>query len=285
MSGKLYLVGTPIGNLGDLSPRAAQTLAQVDFVVAEDTRVTLRLLSHLGVKKPLVSYHEHNKRSAGQKVLGRLLSGESCALCSDAGMPCISDPGQEMVAQCSQSGVEVVVIPGPSAAVSALALSGLPAGRFAFEGFLSVKKGSREAHLAALKSEVRTMVFYEAPHKLVSTLRDLSRVLGDRRVALCRELTKLHEEAVRTTLAEAVARYQTTPPRGEFVLVIEGAAPPPEAERCRPEEALALVRRFCEEEGLSLSEGARRAAKESGYKKGELYSLALKAREEAQDKA
>ncbi|MCL2580789.1 MAG: 16S rRNA (cytidine(1402)-2'-O)-methyltransferase, partial [Oscillospiraceae bacterium] len=175
MSGKLYLVGTPIGNLGDLSPRGAETLALVDLIAAEDTRVTLRLLNHLGIKKPLISYHEHNKAAAGAKILARLKAGESCALCSDAGMPCVSDPGQELVALAGEAGIEVAAVPGPSAAVTGLALSGLVCGRFAFEGFLSVKKNSREKHLAAIKLESRTMVFYEAPHKLTATLRDLLR--------------------------------------------------------------------------------------------------------------
>jgi len=274
MSGKLYLVGTPIGNLGDLSPRAAKTLADADFIAAEDTRVTLRLLNHLGLKKPLVSYHEHNKHSAGAKILERLQSGQNCALCSDAGMPCISDPGQELVALCAQNGVEVVAVPGPTAALSALALSGLPGGRFVFEGFLSVKKGSREKHLRALQNEERTMIFYEAPHKLPHTLRDMLAAFGDRNIALCKELTKLYERVERTTLAQAAEHYGQNAARGEYVLVIEGAPPPPTCEKLPAEQALALVAQL-QEDGLSLSEAAKQAAKQSGHKKGELYKLAL----------
>ena len=274
MSGKLYLVGTPIGNLGDLSPRAAKTLAEADFVAAEDTRVTLRLLSHLGLKKSLVSYHDHNKQSAGAKILERLLGGQNCALCSDAGMPCISDPGQELVALCAQNDVEVVVVPGPTAAVSALALSGLPGGRFVFEGFLSVKKGSREKHLRALQNEERTMIFYEAPHKLPYTLRDMLEAFGDRNIAVCKELTKLYERVERTTLAQAVEYYEQNAPRGEYVLVIEGAPPPDACEKLPLEQALALVARL-HGDGLSLSDAAKQAAKQSGHKKGELYKLAL----------
>ncbi|MGI6403481.1 MAG: 16S rRNA (cytidine(1402)-2'-O)-methyltransferase [Oscillospiraceae bacterium] len=272
MAGTLYLVGTPIGNLGDLSPRAAETLEKVDFIAAEDTRVTLKLLAHLGIKKELVSYHEHNRRQRGPQILERLQQGESCALCSDAGMPCISDPGEELVRLCAEQGILVQSVPGPTAAMTALALSGLSAGRFAFEGFLSVKKGSREEHLASLKEEQRTLVFYEAPHKLPATLKDLLRVLGDRKIALCRELTKLYEEVHRTTLAQAVAYYEEHPPRGEFVLVVEGASPLQESQVSR-EEALALVRRFCKE-GMSLSGAAREAARLTGYQKGELYRAA-----------
>ena len=272
--GMLYLVGTPIGNLGDMSPRVAKTLAQVDFVAAEDTRVTLRLLNHLGIKKQLVSYHEHNRNASGDKILARLLAGESCALCSDAGMPCISDPGQDLVELCAQRGVEVIAIPGPTALATALSLSGLPGGRFAFEGFLSIKKGSRESHLAALKDEMRTMIFYEAPHKLAATLRDMLRMLGDRRIALCRELTKLHEEAVRTTLSQAVADCERRPPRGEYVLVVEGAPPPPK-QAPDHDAAMALVREL-RAQGLSLSDAAKAAAKQTGCKKSELYASALR---------
>ena len=274
MSGKLYLVGTPIGNLGDLSPRAAKVLADVDLIAAEDTRVTLRLLNHLGIKKALISYHEHNKHSGGDKIIRRLLDGQSCALCSDAGMPCISDPGQELVRLCSENGIEVVAVPGPTAAISALALSGLPGGRFAFEGFLSVKKGSRESHLRALQSEERTMIFYEAPHKLPGTLRDMLRVFGDRNIALCKEITKLHERVERTTLAQATEYYEQNPARGEYVLVIEGAAPPQPCDEFSQEQALDLLRQL-HEGGLSLSDAAKQAAKQTGYKKGELYKLAL----------
>ncbi len=273
MTGTLYLVGTPIGNLGDLSPRGVEILGSVDFIAAEDTRVTVKLLSHLGIKKELVSYHEHNRQQRGPQILERLLAGESCALCSDAGMPCISDPGEELVRLCGEQGVPVLSVPGPTAAMTALALSGLSTGRFAFEGFLSVKKSSREEHLASLKGEQRTLVFYEAPHKLPATLKDLLRVLGDRKIALCRELTKLYEEVCRTTLAQATAYYQEHSPRGEFVLVVEGAAPGEEAQAVSREEALALVERLCAG-GMSLSAAAKEAARLTGHKKGDLYRAA-----------
>ena len=274
MSGKLYLVGTPIGNLGDLTPRAAATLAEVDFIAAEDTRVTLRLLNHLGLKKTLTSYHEHNKESAGAKIVSRLLTGESCALCTDAGMPCISDPGQELVDLCAQSGLEVVAVPGPSALVTALALSGIGGGRFTFEGFLSVKKGSRQKHLAALKAEERTMIFYEAPHKLPATLEDMLTAFGERKVALCRELTKFHEECARTTLSQAVANCRECSPRGEYVLVVEGAPPPPPEQPINEEEAVVMVRRL-QSDGLSLSQAAKDVGGMTGHKKARLYKLAL----------
>lgn len=272
MAGTLYLVGTPIGNLGDLSPRAAETLAAADFIAAEDTRVSLKLLNHLGLKKPLVSYYEHNRVESGERILSRLLAGESCALVTDAGMPAISDPGQDLVALCAGAGVPVLAVPGPSAVVTAVALSGLPSGRFTFEGFLSVAKKSRFEHLESLKAEKRTMVFYEAPHKLRATLRDMLDCWGDRELALCRELTKLHEETVRTTLAAACAYYEENEPRGEYVLVIRGAE---EEERTlSPEEALALVREL-QEEGSSLKDAVKRVAADHGLSKNELYQRAI----------
>ena len=213
MAGILYLVPTPIGNLNDISPRCAQTLAEADFIAAEDTRVSLKLLNHLEIKKSLVSYHEHNKAESGSKILVRLLAGETCALVTDAGSPAISDPGEDLVRLCAENGVTVCAIPGPCALVTALSISGLPTGRFTFEGFLSVNKKSRQEHLAGLKDETRTMIFYEAPHKLLATLRDLTAAFGeDRRISLCRELTKLHEEVRRMTLGEASAYYEETPP-------------------------------------------------------------------------
>ena len=226
MSGTLYLVATPIGNLGDFSPRAAETLGAVDFIAAEDTRVSVKLLNHFQIKKPLVSYHEHNHAAAGQAILQRLLAGESCALVTDAGTPAISDPGEDLVRLCAENGVEVLSIPGCCAAVNALAVSGLPTGRFTFEGFITVNKKSRRERLDSLKNEERTMIFHEAPHKLRATLEDLRETFGpDRRVALCRELTKLHEETVRTTLGEAAAYYQENTPKGEYVLVVAGSPP------------------------------------------------------------
>ena len=275
MPGKLCLVGTPIGNLGDMSPRALRALEEADFIAAEDTRVTLKLLNHFNIKKPLVSYYEHNARSAGERILERILAGESCALVTDAGMPSVSDPGEDLAARCAGAGVELTAVPGPCAAVTALALSALPAGRFCFEGFLSTSGRSRREHLESLKGERRTMVFYEAPHKLVKTLEDLCAAFGPgRRIALCREMTKLHEEVVRSTLGEAAALYAETPPRGEFVLVVEGTA---EAKtEFGREEALALVERR-RAEGMSLKEACRLTAEETGIKKNELYQWALNA--------
>ena len=275
MAGTLYLVPTPIGNLGDISPRMADTLAQADFIAAEDTRVTVKLLNHLGLKKPMVTYHRHNTAASGQAVLDRLLAGESCALVTDAGMPAISDPGEEMVALCAAAGVPVVPIPGPCARVTALAASGQPTGRFTFEGFLAMNKKNRRAHLESLRGEERTMIFYEAPHKLVATLRDLADTFGrEREISLCRELTKLHEEIRRTTLGEAADWYGEETPRGEFVLVVRGAQPEEEGE-CTLEDGLTLAERLREEEGLSLRDAVRQAAKELGLSRNELYRLAV----------
>ena len=271
MSGTLTLVGTPIGNLSDMSPRGVKALRECDFIAAEDTRVTMNLLNHFEIRKPLVSYYEHNKRQRGGEILSRLQAGESAVLVTDAGMPAISDPGEELVALCHDEGIPVTVVPGPSAVVTALALSGLPAGRFTFEGFLSVNKRSRREHLEALRLEQRTMVFYEAPHKLPATLRDMALVLGERRIALVRELTKIHEEVIRTTLPEAAERFSQEAPRGEFVLVIEGAAPVQEPQ-VTLEEAAALARDYAAQ-GTAASEAARRAAAETGHKKGDIYRL------------
>lgn len=270
----LCLVPTPIGNLSDISPRARQALADADFIAAEDTRVALRLLNHLGLKKPLVSYYEHNKEGSGPKIVARILTGQRCALVSDAGSPAISDPGEDLVRLCAEVGIPVTAIPGPCAAITALSISGLPTGRFCFEGFLSTNKKSRQAHLDGLRSETRTMIFYEAPHKLTATLADLSAVFGaERRISLCRELTKLHEEVVRTTLGEAAARYRETPPKGEFVLVVEGAAEAA-AEAVTPEDAVARVQALMAE-GLSKKDAVKQAAKETGTARNALYDLVL----------
>ena len=269
MSGMLVVVGTPIGNLSDMSPRAVAALEQADFIAAEDTRVTLKLLNHFGVKKPMVSYYEHNMRERGEIICARIEAGETCALVSDAGMPAISDPGELLVRACHERGIVVSVVPGPSAVVSALAVSGLPTGRFAFEGFLSMNKKSRRAHLNEVKNERRTMIFYEAPHKLLATLQDMLSVFGDRRIALVRELTKIHEEVVRTTLKQAAERCQQQSPKGEFVLVIEGA-PKEEEAPAALEDALLIARRLIEE-GAALSEAAKQAAIATGRKKGEIY--------------
>lgn len=274
MSGKLMVVGTPIGNLSDFSPRAAETLREADFIAAEDTRVTLKLLNHFGIKKPMVSYFEHNKRERGDVICARIEAGETCALVSDAGMPAISDPGELLVAQCAERGIPVYVVPGPSAVVSALAVSGLPTGRFTFEGFLSVGKKSRREHLEEVRNETRTMIFYEAPHKLSTTLSDMLAAWGDRRIALVRELTKIHEEVIRTTLSEAAARYADGGAKGEFVLVIEGA-PQKEQASFALEDGVAFAKRYMED-GLSASDAARQAAAETGFKKGEIYRAILR---------
>lgn len=275
MSGTLTLVPTPIGNLSDISPRCRQALAEADFIAAEDTRVTLKLLNHLELKKPLVSYYEHNKEFSGKKILERILAGENCAQVSDAGSPAISDPGEDLVRLCAEHGVTVTAIPGPCAAITALSISGLPTGRFTFEGFLSTTKKNRLAHLQSLKNETRTMIFYEAPHKLTATLRDLTEAFGaERRISLCRELTKLHEEVRRTTLGEAVAYYNEQPPRGEFVLIVEGAA---EAQEEMPtmDTALARVKELLAR-GMSKKDAIKQASQETGFPKNTLYDAAMK---------
>ena len=274
MSGTLYLVPTPIGNLGDLSQRIIDTLSQVDFIAAEDTRVSIKILNHLGLKKPLVSYYRHNTETSGPAILERLLAVESCALVTDAGTPAISDPGEELVALCAQAGVEVVAIPGPCALITALAVSGLPTGRFTFEGFLAMNKKNRKKHLDSLMTEERTMIFYEAPHKLLSTLEDLRDTFGpDRRISLCRELTKLHEEVRRTTLGQAVEEYTENAPKGEFVLVVEGS-PEQAAEELTLEEGVRRVLAL-REQGMSMKEAARQVAKDTGLPKNELYQQAV----------
>ena len=274
MSGTLYLVATPIGNLGDFSPRAVETLEAVDFIAAEDTRVSVKLLNHFAIKKPLVSYHEHNHVTAGQAILQRLLAGESCALVTDAGTPAISDPGEDLVRLCAENGVEVLSIPGCCAAVNALAVSGLPTGSFTFEGFLTVNKKSRRERLDSLKTEERTMIFHEAPHKLRTTLDDLCSAFGpERRVALCRELTKLHEETVRTTLGEAAAYYAENAPKGEYVLVVAGAGPA-EAPAVTLEDAVAQVLAL-KEQGMRLKDAAKEVAEHTGLSKNDLYAAAL----------
>lgn len=269
MTGKLLIVGTPIGNLADFSPRGQEALRTADFIAAEDTRVTAKLLNHFAIKKELVSCYEHNERSRSGYICDRIEGGETCALVSDAGMPAISDPGETLAAECAARGIEVLAVPGPSAFTAALAVSGLPTGRFTFEGFLSMNKKSRREHLQELKEERRTMVFYEAPHKLAATLADMLTAWGDRRIALVREITKIHEEAVRTTLSGALDRYGDGSARGEFVLVIEGA-PRPQREQLTEAEAVALAHEYLKE-GKSAAEAAKQAAQASGRKKGEIY--------------
>ncbi len=274
MSGKLYVVGTPIGNLGDMSPHALEVLSEVDFIAAEDTRVTMKLLNHFGISKPMVSYYEHNKLQKTDFITNRLQNGEKCAIVTDAGMPAISDPGEELVRECHEKGVAVESVPGPSALITALAISGMCSGRFCFEGFLSVTKQSRYEHLRQLKREPRTMIFYEAPHKLRATLADMLEYFGDREIALCRELTKLHEEVRRTTLREACEYYEQNTPKGEFVLIIEGAKQDEEIEEITLESAAELARRLMSE-GQSASGAAKEAAAVSGLKKGDIYKLLI----------
>ncbi len=273
MSGKLYVVGTPIGNLSDFSPRAVETLASVDFIAAEDTRVTLKLLNHFEIKKPMVSYFEHNRRERGEIILERIKSGENCAIVTDAGMPAISDPGEDLVDLCLSNGITVESVPGPTAFATAMAMSGLPSGRFTFEGFLSVNKPSRREHLEEIVSERRTMVFYEAPHKLTATLKDLYKYLGDRRIALIKELTKIHETVERTTLSEACEKYSAQTPKGEFVIVIEGSTEPKQKE-VSLDEAVALAKGLIEN-GMAINDAAKEIAKETKLKKGDIYKALL----------
>ncbi|MBD9139866.1 MAG: 16S rRNA (cytidine(1402)-2'-O)-methyltransferase [Clostridiales bacterium] len=275
MAGGLYLVATPIGNLGDFSPRGVETLERADFIAAEDTRVSMKLLNHFGIKKPLVSYHEHNRASAGQTILTRLLAGETCALVTDAGTPAISDPGEDLVRLCGENNIVVEAIPGCCAAICALAVSGLPTGRFTFEGFLPANKKERRTALLRLQGEERTMVFHEAPHKLRATLSDMAEILGDRPVALCRELTKLHEETLRTTLSAAVALYAEREPRGEYVLVVAGAQPMEEP-AVTLEEGVSRVQRL-REDGIKMKEAVRSVAGQTALNKNELYDAVLKA--------
>ena len=275
MAGMLYLVPTPIGNLGDISERCRRTLEEADFIAAEDTRVSLKLLNHLGIRKSLVSYYEHNKTFKGQAIVDRILAGETCALVSDAGSPAISDPGEDLVKQCAEAGITVCAIPGPCAVITALSISGQATGRFCFEGFLSTAKKSRQAHLDSLRKEQRTMIFYEAPHKLVNTLEDMASVFGeDRPISLCRELTKLHEEVVRTTLGEAIEKYNENPPKGEFVLVVAGA-PEEVKEAATADDAAARVAQLMEE-GLSRKDAIKRTAIELDLPKNVVYEAALK---------
>lgn len=270
MSGILYVTGTPIGNLSDLSPRAAKTLGEVDFIAAEDTRVTLKLLNHLGIKKPMVSYYEHNKRERGEVICARIEQGENCAIVTDAGMPCISDPGEDLVKLCEERGIKTIVIPGPSAVISALAVSGLETGRFCFEGFLSVNKKSRSEHLKSLKNERRTMIFYEAPHKLPATLRDLYSTFGDRKLSIVRELTKIHEEVIRTTTGYAAENFADGSVKGELVLVLEGAKEIEAEENYTLNDAVELAKKLIEN-GEKPTSAAKSAAEMTGYKKNEIY--------------
>ncbi|MBQ3133091.1 MAG: 16S rRNA (cytidine(1402)-2'-O)-methyltransferase [Clostridia bacterium] len=270
MSGSLTLIGTPIGNLSDFSPRAVEALKACDAIAAEDTRVTLKLLNHFGIKKPLVSYYEHNKQQRAEPLCARMEAGEHLVLVSDAGMPAISDPGEDLVKECHRRGISVRVVPGPTAMATALAVSGQPTGRFTFEGFLSVTTRTRREHLDSLRNEPRTMVFYEAPHKLLRTLEDLRDAFGaDRGITVVRELTKIHEEILPTTLGEACEHFQQTPPKGEFVLVVAGA-PETAPETVSLEDAVEMARSYVAE-GMRAADAAKRAALETGCRKGEIY--------------
>lgn len=270
--GELFIIGTPIGNLGDMTYRAVQTLKEVDFICAEDTRVTAKLLSYFEIKKPMVSYHRHNCDVVGKQVLDRILNGENCGIVTDAGMPCISDPGEDLVKLCAENGVKIQVVPGPTAVASAVAISGLSTSRFCFEGFLSTTKRLRFEHLASIKNDTRTLVFYEAPHKLIYTLKDMLEYLGDRKISLCRELTKIHEEVFRTTLSQAVEYYSENTPKGEFVLVIEGAKEIVAQETI--EDAFEQVKSLVSK-GMRGADACKQIAKSSGFSKGELYSMLL----------
>ena len=272
MSGKLFVVGTPIGNLSDFSPRAVETLGEVDFIAAEDTRVTLKLLNHFDIKKEMVSYYEHNKRERGEIIANRILAGENCAIVTDAGMPAISDPGEDLVKLCGELGIKVESVPGPTAFATALAVSGMDTGRFTFEGFLSVAKKSRREHLEELKNERRTMVFYEAPHKLVNTLNDFYSAFGDREIALVRELTKIHEEVIKTTLSKAVHLYDDASPKGEFVLIVAGKKN--EEETVTFEKAVDMARALVND-GMSVNEAAKEIAGLTPFKKSDIYKELL----------
>ena len=272
MPGTLYIVGTPIGNLGDFSPRAQETLRTVDFIAAEDTRVTAKILNHFEIRKPLVSYHEHNRKEKGPDILDRLLAGESCALVTDAGMPAISDPGVDLVRLCREHGVPIATVPGPTAVATALAFSGMEVSRFSFEGFLTVNKPNRRKHLEEIRTERKTMVFYEAPHKLAATLHDLYDTLGDRRIAVIKELTKIHEQCEHTTLAGIVGKYDGMKLKGEYVLIIE-AKTEEELAAERPQTDPAALARAYMEQGMRLNDAAKRAAQETGAKKSDIYRI------------
>ncbi len=274
MIGKLYVVGTPIGNLEDFSPRAIRILGEVDFIAAEDTRVTMKLLNRFEITKPLISYFEHNKRERGTQVIDRILTGQNCALVTDAGMPAISDPGEDLVRQAYEAGIAVESVPGPTAFATALSISGFPSGRFCFEGFLSADKKSRTEHLKELKCERRTMIFYEAPHKLLRTLGDMLEILGERDIAVCRELTKIHETVLRTTLSGALQHFNENAPRGEFVLIVAGADSNDSTVDYTVEDAVNLAKKLMEN-GLSASAAAKEAAQTTGIKKNEIYKIML----------
>ena len=265
----LYVVGTPIGNLSDMTPRAIETLESVDFIAAEDTRVTLKLLNHFGIKKPMVSYFEHNKEYRGEIICDRIKGGETCAIVTDAGMPCISDPGELLIKQCEEFGIKTVVVPGPSAVISALCVSGLATGRFCFEGFLSVNKKSRSEHIEALTDETRTMIFYEAPHKLANTLKDFYEAFPDRKLTIARELTKLHEEIIRTTTTKAYEKYSDGSLKGEIVLILEGKEFSKEAQYS-VSDAVEIAKKLIAD-GMKPTDAAKEASKITKIRKNDIY--------------
>lgn len=275
MSGKLYVVGTPIGNLEDITYRAVRILSEVDFICAEDTRVTVKLLNHFDIKKPLLSYHEHSASHVSENIISRLEAGESCAVVTDAGMPCISDPGEDLVRKCRDLDIPVEAVPGPTAMATAAAVCGIPASRFAFEGFLSVTKKQRFAHLKYAAEDTHTLIFYEAPHKLKTTLEDMLKYFGDRRISICRELTKVHEEVMRTTLSEAVEYYETNAPRGEYVLVVEGRTEAVNTEECTIEDAAGIAAGLMEN-GMKMTDACKEAARITGLRKNDIYSAVMK---------
>lgn len=274
MPGKLYVVGTPIGNLEDMTYRAVRILSEVDFICAEDTRVTVKLLNHFDIKKPLLSYHEHSASHVSENIIGRLMDGESCAVVTDAGMPCISDPGEDLVRRCRDLDIPVEAVPGPTAMATAAAVCGIPASRFSFEGFLSVTKKQRFAHLKSVASDTHTLIFYEAPHKLKATLEDMLKYFGDRRVSICRELTKVHEEVMRMTLSEGVKYYTENSPRGEYVLVVEGASEETLKDEYSIEEAAEIAQKLIEN-GTKPSDACKEAAGITGLKKSDIYAAIL----------
>lgn len=270
MAGELFVVGTPIGNLGDFSPRAVETLRTVDFIAAEDTRVSVKLLNYFDIKNKLVAYHEHNRAEKGPSIVERILAGESCALVTDAGMPAISDPGQDLVRLCHESGIKVNTVPGPSAIITALALSGLDVSRFTFEGFLTGNKPKRREHLEEIRTERKTMVFYEAPHKLAATLHDLHTALGNRKIALIKELTKIHENIEFGTLEEFDGKYDDVKLKGEYVIIIEAKSREEIASEEEETDPVELAKSYISE-GFSINEAAKKAAKETGTKKSDIY--------------
>lgn len=274
MSGKLYLCATPIGNLEDITFRVLRTLKEADLIAAEDTRHSLQLLNHFEIKKPLLSYHEHSAAHVSENIIERLQNGESCAVVTDAGMPCISDPGEDLVRMCRDLDIPVEAVPGPTAMATAAAVCGIPASRFAFEGFLSVTKKQRFAHLKSVAADTHTLIFYEAPHKLRTTLEDMLKYFGDRRISICRELTKIHEEVMRTTLSEAISYYETNSPRGEYVLVVEGAGEDNSEKDYTLEDAVKLAKELTEK-GIKLTDACKEAASVTGIKKNDIYSALM----------